>query len=138
MISEEKWANWFPNGRSSNFIKFTVKDQQWSYSQMLFCEFCETFQNSFFPKYLGVSVSESVLWAGYRKLPFLILTKLFPFFSEILKFWKSFFKGAFFEAFHCVKSVRIQSYSGPYFSTFELNTERYGASLRIQSKCGKI
>ena len=35
----------------------------------------------------------------------------------------------------CVKSVRIQSYSGPYFPTFGLNTERYGVS---QSECGKI
>ena len=37
---------------------------------------------------------------------------------------------------HCVKSVRIQCYSGPHFPAFGLNTERYGASLRIQSKCG--
>ena len=27
--------------------------------------------------------------------------------------------------------------SGPYFLTFELNTERYSVSLHIQSKCGK-
>ena len=46
--------------------------------------------------------------------------------------------------FHCAKSVRIQSYSGPHFSAFGLNTERYSVSLRytislrIQSKCGKI
>ena len=39
---------------------------------------------------------------------------------------------------HCVKSVRIRSYSGPYFPAFGLNTERYGESLRIQSECGKI
>ena len=39
---------------------------------------------------------------------------------------------------HCVKSVRIRSYSSPYFSAFELNTERYSVSLRIQSECGKI
>ena len=26
---------------------------------------------------------------------------------------------------HGVKSVRIRSYSGPYFSAFKLNTERY-------------
>ena len=39
---------------------------------------------------------------------------------------------------HCVKSVRIRSYSGPYFSAFRLNTESYGVSLRIQSECGKI
>ena len=39
---------------------------------------------------------------------------------------------------HCVKSVRIRRYSGPYFSAFGLNTERYGLSLRIQSKCRKM
>ena len=27
---------------------------------------------------------------------------------------------------HCVKSVRIRSYSGPHFPSFGLNTERYG------------
>ena len=34
---------------------------------------------------------------------------------------------------HCVKSVRIRSYSGPYFPVFGLNTERY-----ISSEWGKI
>ena len=29
-------------------------------------------------------------------------------------------------------------FSGPYFSAFGLNTERYFVSLRIQSECGKI
>ena len=39
---------------------------------------------------------------------------------------------------HCVKSVRIRSYSGPYFPAFRLNTERYSVSLCIHSKCEKI
>ena len=39
---------------------------------------------------------------------------------------------------HCVKSVRIRSFSGPYFPAFGLNRERYGISLRIQTECGKI
>ena len=39
---------------------------------------------------------------------------------------------------HCVKSVRIRSYSGPHFPAFGLNTERYGVSLHSQSKCGKM
>ena len=43
-----------------------------------------------------------------------------------------------FRLLHCVKSVHIQSFSGPYFPTFGLNTERYGVSLRIQSECGKL
>ena len=38
---------------------------------------------------------------------------------------------------HCVKSVRIRSFSGLYFSAFRLNTERYGVSLSIQSECWK-
>ena len=29
-------------------------------------------------------------------------------------------------------------FAGPYFPAFGLNTERYGVSLRIQSKCGKM
>ena len=40
--------------------------------------------------------------------------------------------------FCLVKSVRIWSYSGPYFPAFGLNTERYSISLRIQSECEKI
>ena len=39
---------------------------------------------------------------------------------------------------HCVKSVRILSYSGPYFPAFGLNTEKYSVSLHIQSECGKV
>ena len=38
---------------------------------------------------------------------------------------------------HCVKSVRIRSYSDPYFPVFGLNTERYSVSLRIQSEWEK-
>ena len=36
-------------------------------------------------------------------------------------------------ATHCVKSVRIWSFSGLYFPSFELNTERYCLSFHIQS-----
>ena len=39
---------------------------------------------------------------------------------------------------HCMKNVRIQSFSGPYFPAFGLNTERYGVHLRIQSECMKM
>ena len=35
----------------------------------------------------------------------------------------------------CVKSVRIQNYSGPHFPAFGLNTE---SDTRIQSECGKM
>ena len=39
---------------------------------------------------------------------------------------------------HCVKNVRIQSFSGPYFPAFELISERYSVPLCIQSECRKI
>ena len=39
---------------------------------------------------------------------------------------------------YTVKSVRIRSYSGPYFPAFGLNMERYSVSLCIQSECGKM
>ena len=42
------------------------------------------------------------------------------------------------KALNCVKSVGIQSYSGPHFSALLLNTEIYGVSLRTQYECGKI
>ena len=38
---------------------------------------------------------------------------------------------------HCVKSVRIRTYSGPHFPAFGLNTEIY-LSFRIQSQCVKM
>ena len=37
---------------------------------------------------------------------------------------------------HCLKSFRIQSYSGPYFPAFRLNIN--SVSLHIQSEWGKI
>ena len=33
---------------------------------------------------------------------------------------------------HCVKSVRIQSYSGPHFPAFGLDAERYGVSTLLK------
>ena len=39
--------------------------------------------------------------------------------------------------FHCVKSVRIRSYSSPHFPAFGLNTETYSGSLHIQFNAGK-
>ena len=37
---------------------------------------------------------------------------------------------------HCVKSVRIRSYSGPHFPTFGLNTERYSVFSPNTGKYG--
>ena len=42
---------------------------------------------------------------------------------------------SFISNYHCVKSVRIRSFSGPYFPVFGLNPE---ISLRIQSEYWKI
>ena len=39
---------------------------------------------------------------------------------------------------HCVKSVGIRSFSGPYLPAFGLNTERYKVSVHIQAECWKI
>ena len=38
---------------------------------------------------------------------------------------------------HSVKSIRIRSFSGPYFPAFGQNMEIYGVNLRIQPKCRK-
>ena len=39
---------------------------------------------------------------------------------------------------HCVRSVRMRSYSGQHFPALGLNTERCGVHLRIQSEYGKM
>ena len=39
---------------------------------------------------------------------------------------------------HCVKSIRIRSYSAPYFPAFGLNMERYFVSFPIQCEYRKI
>ena len=42
---------------------------------------------------------------------------------------------------HCVKIIRIRSFSGPYFLAFGLRVLHggyYSVYLRIQSECGKI
>ena len=44
----------------------------------------------------------------------------------------------FLAIYYFGKKVRIRSFSGPYFPSFGLNTERCGVSLRIQSESGKI
>ena len=58
--------------------------------------------------------------------------------TTIIAWWKGLFFLLIKNELYCMKSVRIQSYSGPYFPAFELTTVRYSVSLRIQSECGKI
>ena len=67
---------------------------------------------------------------------YLLWKKLFGLFSKIKEIKYSCKK--IMEVRSCVKSVQIRSFSGPYFPTFGLNSERYGVSLRIQSECGKM
>ena len=45
-------------------------------------------------------------------------------------------KARFINFSHCLKSVLIRSYSGPYFPAFGLNAERYGVSLCISPNAG--
>ena len=47
-------------------------------------------------------------------------------------------KDIWYKEEHGVKIGRIRSYTSPYFPAFALNTGKYKASLRIQSKCVKI
>ena len=44
----------------------------------------------------------------------------------------------FLQDLHCIRSVRIWSYSDLHFLVFGLSTEGYSVSLRIQSECGKV
>ena len=41
-----------------------------------------------------------------------------------------------FDSKHCLKSVRIRSFTGPHLPAFRLNTESYRVNIRIQSECG--
>ena len=59
-------------------------------------------------------------------------------FKNLAAFAELFNKAKYSRGVHCVKGVRIRSFSSPYFPAFGLNTDRYGVSLRIQSECGKI
>ena len=38
---------------------------------------------------------------------------------------------------HYMKSVRMESFPGPYFPAFAVNTETSSVNLRIQSECRK-
>ena len=55
-----------------------------------------------------------------------------------MKYVDSSWVSAIYETAHCIKSVHIRSYSGPYLPAFGLDTESYRVSFRIQSECRKI
>ena len=57
---------------------------------------------------------------------------LLLFFSQFCEFFQDicFIKHQWTAAFHCMKSVHIWSYSGPYFPLLGLNNSEYGQFLR--------
>ena len=57
--------------------------------------------------------------------------KYFNFCLKVLALWKM------SKILHCVKSVRIWSYSGPHFSAFGLNSERYEVLSVFSPNVGK-
>ena len=65
---------------------------------------------------------------------------LFQYYLRLIKGLKNIYTGLFSNNsqqvkvvnYHYIKSIRIRSFSGPYFTAFGLNTES------IQSECGKI
>ena len=65
-----------------------------------------------------------------HKLPYinLILHKLLDHFL-----WIGSYHPYWLEAFHCVKGVRIRSYSTPYFPALGLNSERYDNFVSMSS-----
>ena len=69
--------------------------------------------------------------------PFLVKFKFLKM-DSVTGVFLSVFETPFYGCFHCVKSVQYRVFSGPYFHVFELTTERYSISLRIQSEYGKI
>ena len=105
----------------------------------------ENFKNFVESQFLStvISVCGNWWWSSF----FLFWTKNTPFgnidFKLLNLIWifiyvAQFDYGQSFSRQHCVKSVSVRSYSGPHFSAFGLNTEKYGLSLHIQSECGKM
>ena len=111
----------FKIGVLKNFAIFTGKDLYWS----LFLKKLQAFRFT------------TLLKRGYLTGAFLWI---FWNFSEQLFCRKSgdYFYERQIVCVHCLKSVRIRSFSVPFFPVFGLNTERYSLSFCIQSECGKI
>ena len=85
-------------------------------------------------KYFSVQFITSNLANVLKDLFWPVL--IYSFFIFLLIFF--FFSLNVIYIYHCVKIVRIRSYSGPHSLAFKLNTKRYGVSLRIQSECWKM
>ena len=109
-----------------NFTKFTGKQLCWNLFSnkvagsacnvikketlplVFSSEFCEIFKNTFFTEHLQTTASK--------------LTEYFHITQKV----------------HCLKSVQIRDFSGPYFAVFGLNAEIYGLNLGIQSEYRKV
>ena len=104
------------------------------------CSHLITLENIKNQKALGFLVLPGVIkWERYESLIFIVKFEQISNIAVVfllLTLGKEIFD--YLLHLHCVKSVRIGSFSGPCFPPFGLNTEKYSASLRIQSKCGKI
>ena len=53
-------------------------------------------------------------------------------------FLNFYFKRKFLQRAHCVKSVRIRSYSGLYFPAFGMNTDQYTSEHEHFLPCGYL
>ena len=107
-----------------------------------------------FPYFLNFSRNYYIIKVNYNlsssfsKIPFIILiSNIHLLYNSMALIWDNnrVFSIVFFPLHnsttiivHWVKSIRIRSFSGSYFPAFGLNTERYGVSLCIQTKWGKI
>ena len=118
MFRSVSWEHYFENvpGKENKILVLTVLH--------LFCcllklMFCYAFREHYFEDEHG------------KENDFLVLT--------VLHLFIIFFQNvSCYSLLHCVKSLRIRSYSGLRFPTFWLNTKRYRVSLRIQSECRKM
>ena len=96
-------------------------------------------QNIFLSFYKGLSHSMVKITrhipTGKYKIPPLQQNFIFPHWGEIPSYPLMTHS---IQILHCVKSLQIRSFSGPYFPVFRLNTEIYGVNFRIQSEYRKI
>ena len=78
---------------------------------------------------------------GYTQLPKKNLISLMNTIETLTKaknlLTKNLVSSKYYCSVHCTKSVRIRSFSGSYFPTFEVNTEKYSVSLHIHPDAGK-
>ena len=99
----------------------------------------QTSGNIFRYKYYGVFYVVDIA-KRYIILRYILVNYVYHYLSRKVSIGKFFklrvtWKLIFWQ--YCVKSVRIQSFSGPYFPTFGLNTDCCSVYLRIYSEYWK-